>query len=337
MKKFGEEQGGFRPNRSTTDHVFVLSEVMRARKARGLDAHIAFLDIRKAYDTVSHECLWKRLLDIGVNGKMWRVIRNIYEIVESTVIVGEELTEWFALNLGVKQGCTLSPFLFLIFVEGLSQQLRKSKVGLQAGHSIINHLLFADDLALCASSREELQTLLDIVYNYSCRWRFKFNVAKCNVVFIAGKKAHVLQGKCYLGLDVLKVVKAYPSLGLEFEDNLEWNLAKQRLLTKAQGKLALLRKAKSEGLSLPAAENVWWAMVVPALYLAASFDQAEKLKLKAGRILLGVSRFTANAVVRGELGWWTMQSLRDLKMLIFWARLVRMDNSRLAKIVYKQR
>ena len=40
----------------------------------GLDSHIAFLDIRKAYDTVSHECLWKRLLDIGVNGKMWRKI-----------------------------------------------------------------------------------------------------------------------------------------------------------------------------------------------------------------------------------------------------------------------
>ena len=89
--KFGEEQGGFRPNRSTADHVFVLSEIVKERKTRGLDSHIAFLDIRKAYDTVSHECLWKRLLDIGVNGKMWRVIRNIYEVVQSTVIIDDEL------------------------------------------------------------------------------------------------------------------------------------------------------------------------------------------------------------------------------------------------------
>ena len=72
----------------------MLSEVVRARKARGLDSHIAFLDIRKAYDTVSRECLWKRLLDIGVNGKMWRVIRNIYEVVENTVILGDELPAW---------------------------------------------------------------------------------------------------------------------------------------------------------------------------------------------------------------------------------------------------
>ena len=64
------------------------------------------------------------------------------------------------------------------FVEGLSQRLRKCAVGLEAGHVLINHLLFADDLALCAGSRQELQKLLDIVYDYSWKWRFRFNIAK---------------------------------------------------------------------------------------------------------------------------------------------------------------
>src|SRR3569623_1269341 len=94
---------------------------------------------------------------------------------------------------------------------------------------------------------------------------------------------------------------------------------KAKTIDEAQGKLALLRKAKTEGLSLKAAENVWWAMVVPVLNFgaevwgAASFDQAEKLQLKAGKILLGVSCFTANAVVRGELV--VNEAQRDLKML----------------------
>ena len=66
---------------------------------------------------LSFEGLWKRLLDVGVNGKMWRVIRNIYETVESTVILGEELTDWFSVELGLKQGCTLSPLLFLISLK----------------------------------------------------------------------------------------------------------------------------------------------------------------------------------------------------------------------------
>src|SRR5215467_4280812 len=125
--------------------------------------------------------MWKRLLDCGVNGKMSRVIRNIYQVVESAVILGEELTEWFDVGLGVRQGCTLSPLLFLIFVEGLSEELRKSASGIQATNIKINHLLFADDLALCAESREELQQLLDLVYVYSVKWRFKFNISKSNV------------------------------------------------------------------------------------------------------------------------------------------------------------
>ena len=157
-KKFGEEQGGFRAQRATIDQAFILSEIVRARKSRGLETHIAFLDIRKAYDTVSRDALWKRLLDIGVKGKMGRAIKNIYQVVESSVIVGEELTEWFEIGLGVRQGCTLSPLLFLIFVEGLSQELRKRPGGLREGKITLNHLLFADDLAICAGSRKIFNT-----------------------------------------------------------------------------------------------------------------------------------------------------------------------------------
>ena len=110
-EKFGEEQGGFRPARATTDQAFILNEIVRARKGRGLNTHIAFLDVRKAYDTVCRDGMMKRLIDIGVNGKMARVIRNIYKVVKSSVILGEDLTDWFEIDVGVRQGCTLSPLL----------------------------------------------------------------------------------------------------------------------------------------------------------------------------------------------------------------------------------
>src|SRR3569623_1123232 len=95
---------------------------------------------------------------------MDRVIKKIYHLVESAVILGEELTEWFDVGLGVRQGCTLSPLLFLIFVEGLSQELRKSVSGIQEGEITLNLLLFADDLAICAGSQKDLQRLLNVVY-----------------------------------------------------------------------------------------------------------------------------------------------------------------------------
>jgi len=237
---------------------------------------------------------------------------------------------------------TLSPLLFLIFVEGLSEKLRKSSIGIRARNIKFNHLLFADDLAICAGSREELQQLLDLVYVYSVKWRFKFNISKSNVM-VVGKRNQIHSRQYYLGLDTLSVVKSYKYLGLDFEDNLRWSLTRQRLLSKAKGRLAMLSKALSEGLSFQAALNVWWSMVVPVLnygsemWGATKFIEAERVQLEAGRRLLGVSRTTASAVVRGDLGWWTMRAHRDMKMLMYWARLVRMDDTRLVKQVYRYR
>ena len=84
-------------------------------------------------------------------------------------------------------------------------------------------------------------------------------------------------------------------------------------------------------------------MVIPVLnygaeiWGATKFLEAEKVQVEAGRKLLRVSRKMSDAVVRGELGWWTMRAQRDLKRLVYWARLVRMDDTRLVKIVYRQR
>ena len=59
--------------------------------------------------------------------------------------------------------------------------------------------------------------------------------------------------------------------------------------------------------------------------------------MEVGRRLLGVSKKTTKAAVRGELGWLSLRALRDIKLLIFWGRLVRMDDSRLAKQIYRSR
>ena len=79
---------------------------------------------------------------------------------------------------------------------------------------------------------------------------------------------------------------------MEFEDTLRWDMTKRKLTAKAQSKAALLSKAVSEGLSLKAAENVWWSMVVPILNYGSEiwgdtqFLEAEKLQIATGRKML---------------------------------------------------
>jgi hypothetical protein len=105
----------------------------------------------------------------------------------------------------------------------------------------------------------------------------------------------------------------------------------------------MLSKALNEGLSLKAAETIWWSMIVPVLNFGAELwgsakcKEVEAVQLEVGKRLLGVSRKMASAVVRGELGWWSMRAQRDMKLLLYWARLIRLEDSRLVKEVYRCR
>ena len=117
--KLSESQAGFRFGRSCVDNLFVLNEVIQGRLQEGKKTFSFFLDIKKAYDTVWRDGLWYRMWEMGIQGKLWRVIRNIYNVNQSCVYLDGFKSEYFGITQGVAQGCTLSPTLFLIFVDGL--------------------------------------------------------------------------------------------------------------------------------------------------------------------------------------------------------------------------
>ena len=75
--KLQDEQGGFRRRRGCVDQLFIFDAILRKR--RHGSTFCCFIDIKKAFDTVWRDGLWKRLWDIGIRGKMWRVLRGIYK------------------------------------------------------------------------------------------------------------------------------------------------------------------------------------------------------------------------------------------------------------------
>ena len=114
---FEQEQVGFRPGSTTVHQIFTFAEITRKRKNKHQPTYCCFLDIRKAYDTVWREGLWKKLEAIGVNEKLVKVIKNTYANVRSRVIVNDKLSDWFDIGIGLRQGCVLSPLLFLVFIN----------------------------------------------------------------------------------------------------------------------------------------------------------------------------------------------------------------------------
>ena len=101
-------QAGFRSQRSCTDHVFSLSHILQERTRQGLPTWLLFRDAAKAFDTVRRDSMLDRLWDIGVRGKLWRIIRNLYQGNRSRVVVNGHRSDFFPIDQGVAQGDPLS-------------------------------------------------------------------------------------------------------------------------------------------------------------------------------------------------------------------------------------
>ena len=76
INEISESQGVFRFGCFCVDNLFVLNEAVQGRLQEGIKTFFSF-DIKKAYDTVWRDCLWYRMLEMGIQGKLWCVIRNI--------------------------------------------------------------------------------------------------------------------------------------------------------------------------------------------------------------------------------------------------------------------
>jgi hypothetical protein len=131
------------------------------------------LDIRKAYDTVFKEGLWERMRDKGRDGKMWRVVKKLYSEMGSCVRLGEEKTEWFNLEVGLRQVYFITHLLFSNFIDKLAEEVKKVG-GAKYGELVVN-VIVCRKIVLVAENPRMLQKMLDVVYKYSKKYRFKFN------------------------------------------------------------------------------------------------------------------------------------------------------------------
>ena len=111
-----EEQCGFRPDRSTTDMMFVVRRLQEVgRKARA-SLYMYFIDLQKAYDTVDRTLLWQVLTRIGVPPQVIAVIRQFHDGMRACVRPNDGVcSDWFEVEQGLRQGCELFPLLFNIF------------------------------------------------------------------------------------------------------------------------------------------------------------------------------------------------------------------------------
>ncbi|KAK3572622.1 hypothetical protein QTP86_001121 [Hemibagrus guttatus] len=149
------------------------------------ELHCVFVDLEKVYDRVPREELWYRMSKSGVAEKYVRVVQDMYERSRTVVRCAVGQTEEFKVQVGLHQGSALSPFLFAIVMDQLSEEIRQESPWT---------MMFADDIVICSESREQVEESLE-------RWRFALERRGMKV-------SHNVQSNGECGKEVKKRVQA---------------------------------------------------------------------------------------------------------------------------------
>ena len=134
-------------------------------------------------------CLMERL---GLSGSVLRVVQDIYSHATVAIRTGREShTPPIPQLRGVKQGCPLSPILFNVVIEGLLRHLSASQGGYHIAGYNINTLAYADDVCIIASSKMEMQSLLDRCVEFGEWSGFRFNAKKCGSMCLVNQAPRI--------------------------------------------------------------------------------------------------------------------------------------------------
>ena len=139
-----------------------------------------------------------------MNQKIVKVIENYYRNNEVKFTLGSIQTGWMTNNVGVRQGCVMSPTLFNIYLEELLVRIRLSGRGIKIGSDrLVGCLAYADDVVLMSENKAEMDEMLQIVNQYGKEWGLKFSPHKCKVMQFGDD----VNNQWVLGDYVLEVVK----------------------------------------------------------------------------------------------------------------------------------
>ena len=342
--------------KGTSDHIFLLQTIVeKVVKKNKNKLYAVFIDFKKAYDTVNRGLLFEKLKNLGINGIFMRNIEAMYERTEYCLKLKGGHTPPILSNLGLKQGCPLSPMLFNLYIDDIKNIFDEQcdPVGIQ--NVYISHFLYADDLVILSRSKAGLQRGLDKTHEFAKANLLTISVKKSkSMVFnhpgrfirdifrLGDETMEPVQDFCYLGVDikcsgtVKHALNILNDKGNKALRPLMCAIARFKIPSKTAIKLfhtyiSPILLYNTENLST-FSDNDIKKYKNDSIYEGVAKSKSDISHRKLLKYIMGVSKSYPNIALYGDCGEIPL-SLKSYRLTLnYWHRLTELTDDSLAKI-----
>ena len=344
-----ENQAGFRKGYSTADQIFSLHALIEILKARKMKLFCVFVDFRKAFDSVWRTGLWTELLKNEIDGKLLRIIRNIYLGIKSCVSLNGQCSNFFYSTTGLRQGENLSPLLFSLFLNDLENFMtahRCNGVDIKctdddlAVFTQLLILLYADDTAIVADNEVSLQYNLDQFLKFCKHLKLSVNYTKTKVLIFGAR--NIQRFHFHLDNNTIDIVDTFKYLGVIFSNSRSFLKARMHVVQQARKAMHLLyKRIRHFNLPLKLQIKLFDHTIVPILLYGSetwgfeNTDIIETVHNEFLRKITNLRKSTPIYILHAELGRFPLEINIKIRLINFWFSIVTGKQNKLSYILYK--
>jgi hypothetical protein len=354
-----ESQIGFTKKARTSDHLFVMKCLIDKYINTGNKRlYACFVDFHKAFDTVIHEGIKLKLLQLNINSLFYKIICNMYKYSSISVKLDNKLTKPFSPGIGVRQGDVLSPNIFKIFLNDLSTLLEEDQANsVSLSNKHIGALLYADDLVLISDNQNSLQVKLNLLNNYCRDWCLDININKTKII-IFNKRGHLITEKFSVDNTDIECVKHYKYLGIILSSSGSFKEAKSYLYKKAlKSAFKIYKDIKHTDPPIRTLLHLFDHLVKPIvtygseiwgtlstkmhntnkdLYETFKDWEIETLHIKFCKFIIGSGKKSTNIAILSELGRLPIFYSVLISFFTYWHRLANIPENTLLHSAYRE-
>ena len=258
-------QTGFMQERYIGENIRLTHDVIKYANDNNLKGLIMFIDFEKAFDSLDHEFMLKTLTYLNFGTDLLKWIKLFYCNAKSCMTNNGYLSSFFNIDSGTRQGCPLSPYIFIMIIEILSTIIRNSKevVGFQLHDREVKFSAYADDVTVFLDgTRKNVESVCKLLDYYGVASGLKVNYKKSAVLRIGPLKDTTIQ--FCTNKNFTWTSEGVKTLGILFLNN-EAKIVESNLETRMKEMKTVLQKWKRRNLTLLGKVTVIKMLALPIL------------------------------------------------------------------------